>query len=87
MRLHAELEAYQDWYRVLCEEVVLAGYTGGDRDQVLASIRAMRADLQRLTPSASPKEATPGDCHNCGGDGYSVEGGDCPACKGTGRNL
>lgn len=27
------------------------------------------------------------DCYNCGGDGYSVEGGDCPACKGEGRVL
>lgn len=24
------------------------------------------------------------DCRNCGGDGFSIEGGDCPACKGTG---
>ena len=26
------------------------------------------------------------DCYNCGGDGFSVEGGDCPACLGTGKN-
>jgi len=25
------------------------------------------------------------DCRNCGGDGFSALGGDCPACKGTGR--
>ena len=24
------------------------------------------------------------ECGNCGGDGFSLEGGDCPACKGTG---
>ena len=24
-------------------------------------------------------------CPNCGGDGWSMEGGDCPACDGTGR--
>ena len=25
------------------------------------------------------------DCPNCGGDSFSVEGGDCRACKGTGK--
>jgi RecJ-like exonuclease len=25
------------------------------------------------------------DCRNCGGDGYSLAGGPCPACKGTGK--
>jgi ribosomal protein L37E len=25
------------------------------------------------------------DCRNCGGDGYSINGGDCPACNGSGR--
>lgn len=25
------------------------------------------------------------DCRNCGGDGFSTLGGDCPACKGRGR--
>lgn len=24
------------------------------------------------------------DCVNCGGDGFSIEGGDCPACEGRG---
>lgn len=27
------------------------------------------------------------DCYNCGGGGFSVEGGDCPACKGTGKIM
>jgi hypothetical protein len=27
----------------------------------------------------------PADCRNCGGDGYSMAGGPCPACKGTGK--
>jgi Zn finger protein HypA/HybF involved in hydrogenase expression len=26
------------------------------------------------------------DCRNCGGDEYSIEGGPCPACKGTGKD-
>ena len=25
-------------------------------------------------------------CTNCGGDGYSVEGGPCPACGGSGKS-
>lgn len=25
------------------------------------------------------------DCRNCGGDGYTIDAPECPACKGEGR--
>lgn len=28
----------------------------------------------------------PAECRNCGGDGWSTEGGPCPACQGSGRD-
>lgn len=34
--------------------------------------------LRDLLASLDPEP----DCRNCGGDGFSCEGGECPACKG-----
>lgn len=31
-----------------------------------------------------PKDS---DCHNCGGDGYTMDEPKCPACKGTGKEA
>jgi len=46
--LRRELDDAVDWIRVLNEETVLAGFPGGDRNQTLANVRAMKARAAQL---------------------------------------
>ena len=46
-RLRAENAELHAWVRVVMEETVVAGYSGGDRNQTLQNIRDMRSDAAR----------------------------------------
>lgn len=48
---------------------------------------ARRGEQHTLHCEAEPDKDHPArpDCHNCGGDGFSCEGGKCPACDGLGH--
>ena len=49
----AELDAAITWIRVVGEETVLAGLSGGDRDQTLVNVRTLIAERDALAKDAT----------------------------------
>lgn len=54
-RAQSERDVAVAWIRVVGEELVLAGYPAGDRDVILAGIRALRAERDALLAKLEAK--------------------------------